>query len=143
MFLRHLLVLLALLPTGCGKREDLRPAPTSSFTKDQATIDARGWVARSPTERSFCNVKGSGSMVPLFDSRSVLLLETVRGLSLVPGDIALYDDLKGGLVVHRVRQVGSTAVLFTGDNNDPLQPDGWIASERIRWRVAGILYSRR
>lgn len=136
-------LVLVMLLGGCGKREDLRPAPTSSITKDQAILDASAWALRDPSNRSFSTVADTGSMVPLFDSRAVLLLEPAQGPDLVPGDIALYDNLRGSTICHRVREVSGTAVLFTGDNNDKLSPDGWIAHERIRWRVAGMIYSKR
>jgi len=83
-------------------------------------------------------------MLPVFGGNSVLLLEKARSDELVPGDIAIYDDLHSGTIVHRVREVNSRgAVLFTGDNNDKLGSDGWIAGSRIRWRVAGILYANQ
>lgn len=136
------LVVIMLL-TACSKKEDLAPTATSSISKDRALLDAQAWALRDPSNRTLVSVADTGSMAPVIDSRSVLLLEPATGADLVGGDIALYDDLKGGTRCHRVREVSATAILFTGDNNRGTQPDGWIANGRIRWRVAGILYSKR
>lgn len=127
-----------------GSREKTNPAPSSSDSKAIVIGDAKRWVDSNPLNRRFAVVNPTGSMLPYFDSFSVLLEEKVTGYELVPGDIASYDDLKGGTICHRVREVNARgAVLFTGDNNRNTSPDGWIAPSRIRWRVAGILYSKR
>lgn len=123
-------------------RESANPAGTSSYSRMQVSTEAAIWTARSP-ERSWAQVAPTGSMLPVLDSNSILLREKVTGLDLRPGDIASYDDLKGGTICHRVREVNNRgAVLFTGDNNRNTSPDGWIASDRIRFRIAGILYTK-
>lgn len=135
--------LFSLLFGGSKSRESVTPAPTSSISPELVLSSAKLWAAVDP-KRTYHRVEGTGSMLPLFGSNSVLLLEPVRAEDLVPGDIATYDDLHSGSIVHRVREVNSRgAVLFTGDNNDKLSSDGWIAGPRIRWRVAGILYANQ
>lgn len=125
-------------------RESDTPAPTSSISPELVLSSAKLWAAVGPGYRTYTPVQGTGSMLPVFGGNSVLLLETVTPTSLVPGDIAIYDKLPSGLVVHRVREVNDRgAVLFSGDNNDKLSSDGWIAGSRIRWRVAGILYANQ
>ena len=139
------LIISAVLLSGCGRSEDLRPAPSSSVAKDFAAIDAASWMLRDANNRSFTTVMPTGSMVPTLDSRSVLLLERVSGPELKVGDIAIYagTGARKPMVVHRVTAIGASATLFAGDNNDPQKPDGWIAHDRIRWRVAGILFTKR
>jgi hypothetical protein len=136
-------LVVVMLLTACAKKEDLSPSATSSISKERAVLDAQAWVLRDSAKRSTITVADTGSMAPVIDSRSVLLLEPVSGQNLLSGDIAIYDNLNGGTRCHRVREVSETGVLFTGDNNRGTQPDGWIAHSRIRWRVAGILYSKR
>lgn len=143
--LRLLLIPTLLLLTACGPssaqpREDANPAPSASSTIHEAQGNAAVWSALKPG-RTYMRTASSGSMVPYLDSRSVLLLEPATAADLRPGDVGLYDDLRGGLTVHRVKEVRPDAVYFSGDNNR--ESDGWISAERVRWRVAGILYSNR
>lgn len=135
----------AMLPfAACTKREDNNPPPSSHFPLAVVAGDAAAWAVRAPTIRSSIMVKPTGSMLPLFGSNAILLIERVTGRDLRVGDIALYDDLNGGTICHRVRAVNERgAAIFTGDNNDGTASDGWIAPDRIRWRVAGILYAQR
>lgn len=124
-------------------RESRNPAPSSSYTLDAVKRDAVKWAA-GDTRRTWITVLPTGSMLPVFGSNSVLLLERSDGTDLRVGDIALYAKADGnGTISHRVRAVSETAVIMTGDNNSGLQTDGWISKSRIRWRVAGILYAKR
>jgi signal peptidase I len=148
--MRTLLATLLLLLAGCAERatepsrESRNPAPSSSYTLDRAHRDAAMWVAGDYTRRASVAVAPTGSMLPVFGSNSVLLLERSDGKDLRVGDIALYIKESGdGTISHRVRAVSETAVIMTGDNNTGLQSDGWISKTRIRWRVAGILYAKR
>lgn len=134
---------LILLFVGCSKREDVTPTASSSMSKVEAISLARLWAAFGNPERSYCEVLPTGSMLPVFGSNAILLLEKVDSADLLVGDIAIYGREGSPSVVHRVRAISSTAVLFSGDNNDPTKPDGWIAKERIQWRVAGIIYAKR
>jgi signal peptidase I len=124
----------------CVKQEDVKAAPSSSISLAVAHADASAWAMRADG-RSSVAVVGTGSMRPYFWQNSVLLLERVQSSALTVGDIAMYER-NGGNVVHRVVEVGANgAVLFSGDNNNA--SDGWIEASRIKWRVAGIIYSQR
>lgn len=148
--MRTLVAILALLLAGCsGEQPAASPSyaahkspPSSSYTMDQVRYDAARWAGQDTSRRGWCNVRWTGSMLPVFDGNSVLLLEKSDGTDLRVGDIAIYDDLKGGTVSHRVRVVGDNAIIFTGDNNPGTGSDGWVEKSRVRWRVAGILYAR-
>lgn len=148
--MRWFLITALVLMAGCAERatepsrESRNPAPSSSYTLDRVNRDAAMWVAGDYTRRASVAVAPTGSMLPMFGSNSVLLLERSDGTDLRVGDVALYAKEGGkGTISHRVRAVSETAVIMTGDNNTGLQSDGWISKTRIRWRVAGILYAQR
>jgi hypothetical protein len=136
-----LAALWCMVQAGCVRAEAANPPPSSSRAPGDFNAIVIAWLAVAPGN-SWSAVKPTGSMLPLFGSNSVLLLERSNGADLAVGDIALYAR-GDALIAHRVRATSQTAALFTGDNNDPLRPDGWIAHERIRYRVAGILYAQR
>lgn len=139
---------------GCAKTREQgadNPAPSASATKQQAVAVASLWATLAPN-RSYCEVSTTASMLPVFDSASVLLLEKATAADLKVNDIATYtvatDGTGDATITHRVKDVQPDGVLFEGDNNVPsvLNPgssDGYIAPKRIRWRVAGILFSQR
>jgi hypothetical protein len=149
--LMRLPLIIALLLAGCAERPVTEPSrdshkspPSSSYEMDAVVRDASRWVNVDTTRRGWVHVAGTGSMLPMFGANSVLLLERTDGTDLRVGDVALYDrEDRSGTIAHRVRVVGDTAVIFTGDNNPGDGSDGWIAKSRIRWRVAGLLYSSR
>lgn len=149
-FRRHWLVLAAALlwlllcPGSQGMetlREDRKPAPSSSLSKAEAIALGNLWKQTDPQKRDFCLVSNSGSMAPVLDSRSVLLLEKATAADLRKNDISIYHRDTGPTVCHRVVEVGATSVLFDGDNNRA--SDGWIPADRIRWRVVSIIFTRR
>ena len=125
--------------TASASREDHKHAGSSSISRENNIAMAKFWAALAPG-RSWANITPTGSMLPTADSHSIFLLETVTAAQLKVGDIALYarGDV---LMAHRVVEVRSDGIYFDGDNNQ--WPDGWIAPDRIRFRVAGILYSAR
>lgn len=91
---------------------------------------------------SIVQVEPTGSMLPVFDSHSILIVEKVKGADLKYNDIALYSiDQKDNTTCHRVKAVKPGAVYMSGDNNKV--SDGWIDSNRILYRVVGIIYGQR
>lgn len=130
----------------CTSKEDVRPAPSSSMTKAEALTFAREhWVKFAPGN-TYCDVAATGSMVPMFDSRSVLLLEPVTTAQLTAHDIANYATAPDGTgpdsITHGVTLVEGGAFIAEGDSNRNVN-DGFIAGKRLRYRVAGILYTQR
>jgi hypothetical protein len=121
--------------------EDLKPAPSSSLTKPEALAFGAAWKQADPAKRDYCEVQATGSMTPIFDSRSVLLLERVEAGTLKKNDISIYLRSAGATTCHRVMEVRSDGVLFEGDNNR--YSDGWISPDRVQWRVVAIFFTRR
>jgi len=127
---------------GCRSREEASPPPSSSYDMAIVMADAQTWASQSPG-RIVGTVAPTGSMLPFFGSNALLLLEPVNGLTLTNGDVATY---KSGdtQVVHRVDYVNSKGdVIFHGDNNGNMNTDGYIAADKVAFRVAGILYAKR
>lgn len=122
-----------------GSSERINPAPTSYMSKSEAKTLAKLWSMGAPG-RAFCEVEPTSSMVPVFDSRSVLLLEQVKATDLHKNDIARYDSDTYGNVTHRIIEIESSGAVFEGDNCP--RSDGLVSSKSIRYRVAGILYTK-
>lgn len=130
--------------TACGRGKEVElPAPSSSITKAEALRLADAWLAGDPFNRGRSLVAPTGSMLPVLASNHVLLLERATGHDLQIGDIAIIEREPGKTFVHRVTDKGeSSGGVFTrGDNNKA--PDGWFFSNRVRWRVAGVIYFRK
>ena len=122
-----------------GSSERVNPAPSSSLSKAEAEGIARLWALTAPG-RAYCEVAPTSSMVPVIDSKSILLLETVQAGDLHRNDIASYESAIYGSITHRVVKVEAHSIIFEGDNC--VCADGPISAKKIRYRVAGILYTR-
>lgn len=135
---------LSLLIAGCGRKrsaEDISPAGSSSLTMDQAKFMA-SIVALSMQPRGYVStVAPTGSMAPVIDSRSVLILEKYIGQKLNVADIVCFDRGDAPNVCHRIVEIKDDAFYVSGDNNK--WPDGWFKLSVIKHRVAGIIYSQR
>jgi hypothetical protein len=122
-------------------QEDIRPAPSSSLSKSDALSLAMLWKQTNPLARDYCEVGPTGSMAPVLDSRSILLLERITAADLKKNDISIYVHSAESTTCHRVIDIRPGSVLFEGDNNH--EPDGWIPSDRVRWRVVAIIFTQR
>jgi hypothetical protein len=121
--------------------EERRPAPSSSLSKSEAMNLGVMWKLSNPALRAYCEVAPTGSMVPILDSRCVLLLERVKADQLRKNDISIYLSDDNATICHRVMDVKNGSVLFEGDNNP--RSDGWVAPSRILWRVTAIIFTQR
>jgi len=127
---------------GCAPqrpKEDRTPAGSSALTKAQAGALAAHYATLH--RGSWCHVAPTGSMAPVIDSRSVLLLEPYTGQPIHAGDIVCFDRGDNPNVCHRVVEVRGDSFYISGDNNQ--WPDGWHKLTAIKHRVAGIIFTQR
>jgi hypothetical protein len=109
--------------------------------KSAAIAVAKAWTEQSPNH-SWTYPQATGSMRPTLDERSILLLERATARDLKAGDIVCYTVTPDGsgdkTIVHRALAIAPSGyVYFSGDHNR--YSDGWIAPQRICWRVAQII----
>jgi hypothetical protein len=123
--------------------EDINPAASSGYSSSVVLKDAIHWIAVDPMKRKIGQATSSGSMLRLFDSRSILLLEKLDLTDPINiGDILGYvnTDLSPLIIAHRLIRVNDGGKLvFRGDNNDSEDPP--VKRDAVVWRVAGILYT--
>lgn len=135
--------LIPLLLAACGPvvpLEERNPAPSSSYTLAQIKADAAAWTIGAEGRKS-SGIMPTGSMAPVLDSRSVALYEPYVGQELFVGDLVYFDRGDVHEVLHRIDVVTPTHVRTSGVN--VRNSDGWIPKSKIKYRVAGVLYSKR
>lgn len=120
-------------------REDYAPAPSSSVSLEQAQKIAESWWQMDKANHWFIGIEPTGSMVPLFDSRSVLLIERLKEAPRRGDAVAWMEGER--LITHRVGDVKNGHAYISGINNR--WSDGWIPCDRLLWRVVGIIYTER
>jgi signal peptidase I len=123
-----------------------KPSAHSSLTLYEAKEklrDAFSWR----TFKVF-NVANTNSMEPFIDANSVVLAEKISTYvlnkqPLEEGDICIYDNGKGSLIIHRIWKKDNLGqkFYFKGDNN--FFADGWIKKEQIVYRYVGQLQTRQ
>lgn len=124
-------------------REQISPSAKSDYGMTATTNEALTWIALDPTKRAKGRAESSGSMLRVFDSTSVILLEKVAPTDkLNIGDICGYTntDLTKDEISHRLIRIDPSGMLvFKGDNNDAEDPP--VTRNKVVWRVVGILYT--
>jgi hypothetical protein len=134
-----LLALCAVAPASAESRvskHGTAPA-TSSRSGDEVLQIARQVTAATNTK--FIRNRGFGSMRPVFDTNSILLVEEPRYETLRVGDIVIFES-DGKLVSHRIIEKRGDKYWTQGDNNR--RPDSlYVTRSNLRYRVWGVLYS--
>lgn len=116
-------------------------APSSTLDWTAATKVATAVRYMVPGSR-LVTVMPTGSMKPVFDERSMLVVEPAPYASLQVGDIVTYRHPRFGLpVVHRITEKRGDTFWAKGDNNSQ-GDDVCITSENYEGRVFSIVYSR-
>lgn len=145
-----LLLVSLLFGTGCATHEmqftDSAPAgsglirtssATSSVPKERVLQVAQ--LAALTTNTQFMRNRGFGSMRPVFDTNSLLLVERPDYGDLRVGDIVLVDH-GDRTVSHRIIERRGDTFITQGDNN--VRPDPRpMTRQNFRYRVWGVLYS--
>jgi len=116
-------------------------APSSTLDWASATKVATAVRYMVPGSR-LVTVMPTGSMKPVFDERSMLVIEPAPFDSLQVGDIVTYRHPQHGLpVVHRITEKRGDRFWSKGDNNSRMD-DVWITRENYEGRVFSIVYSK-
>jgi hypothetical protein len=144
---RAVVAIWTLFSSGCALRpvgnEKYNPAPSSHVAMERVTADAAFWaLLASERDRTYGSITPTSSMTPLLDSRSIALLEAYRPDDpIFVGDVICFNRGDAPNVQHRVEGVTKTHVYVSGWNNP--RADGWFPKTTIKYKLAGVLYSRR
>jgi hypothetical protein len=149
----------ALLASGCAThaglhasaelgapRADAAPAGSGLIRTSTATSSIPGrravevaQLAALSTNTQFMRNRGFGSMRPVFDTNSLLLIERADFGSLRVGDIVMFET-SGRTVAHRIIERRGDGFITQGDNN--VRPDPRpMTRDTYRYRVWGVIYS--
>jgi signal peptidase I len=127
---------------GRETRRTLDRAPTSGVTRGMAKIAANRLSSLVGGTKVF-TVAPTGSMRPLFDDNSVLLVEPSSFASLQIGDIVVYHhSTLNTLIVHRILEKRRGGFWAKGDHNNRMD-DELVTEANYKGRVYGILYASR
>lgn len=115
-----------------------RRPPSSSLSGTKVTQAAQ--LVTMATQTRYIRNRGYGSMRPVFDTNSLLLIEEPAFESLRIGDIVVFRNSAGNLVTHRIIEQRGNRFWTMGDNN--ARPDSeYVTAENFKYRVWGVLYS--
>lgn len=130
--------LLSLVLAGCAY--SVGPAATSTLSRGEARDMARAAAATARAE--VLSVAATGSMRPVLDANAQLVVERCDFAAIQQGDIVLYSDASGRLVVHRVIRWSMGEWVLAGDANGRIDSVE-LTRENFRGRVCAIIYGRR
>lgn len=129
-----------LFAAGCGQKSTFTPAPRSTESTAQVYADASAWAARAP-DRYFLAVAATGSMEPVINEHSVLLMVKYTGQTLPNGSvISYYHSPELPNVTHVIADQNDTHVYISGYANKT--SDGWFPKTSILGFVVGQLYTQ-
>lgn len=119
---------------------DSQETPTSSLTEQRARQIAQ-LISLVKRKSTYCSVLPTGSMRPIFDDKSILLLEDAPFDSLKVGDIVTYRHPRLGVpVVHRLVAKDGDRFWSKGDANGRMD-NVYVTRENYLRRVYGVIYS--
>ncbi|MCW5548876.1 MAG: hypothetical protein KIT44_07920 [Opitutaceae bacterium] len=113
-------------------------APVSNLTREQAESTARLIaLMHNGTVRT---ITPTGSMEPIVDSRSFIVLAPHKGDLRVGMVVSYYHSVKYPSVLHKVVKLNDTH--FTPDGITNRRSDGWIPRENITGELIAVIYAR-
>jgi signal peptidase I len=127
---------------GRETRRTIDIAPTSGVDRRVATYAAHRLAPLVKGTQVF-TVEPTGSMRPLMDDNSVLLVEPAPYASLQIGDIIVYHHAAlDVMIVHRILEKRRGGFWTKGDHNNGMDSE-LVTEANYRGRVYGILYASR
>jgi hypothetical protein len=112
-------------------------APTSNFSREQAANTA-AFIALT-NGGTYSAIAPTGSMEPIVDSRSFVVMAPHKGNLRVGMVVGFYRDPAAPRVLHRVVKVNDTHFIPNGITNQ--NSDGWIPRENIYGELIAIVYA--
>lgn len=123
-------------------RRTLGIAPSSGVNREVAAAAARR-LAPLVAGTKVCVVQATGSMRPLFDENSLLLMEPAPFSSLQIGDIVVFQRTGTEvMIVHRILERRRNGFWTKGDHNNGMDTE-LVTEANYQGRVYGILYTTR
>lgn len=114
--------------------------PSSSLSSDRGRAIAQ-LICLVKQRSTYCTVLPTGSMRPIFDEHSILLLEKAPFDSLKVGDIVTYRHPQLGVpVVHRLVEKDGDRFWSKGDANGRMD-NVYVTRENYLERVYGVIYT--
>ena len=120
--------------------EKNNPAPSSNYSLTEAQQIGDTWAREDLANRRWSTPTPTSSMVPYVDSHSVMLLESVKSPVRLHDILIVNEGVGRENVCHQVTKLSGDSVYVVGKNNK--WPDGWMPLSAVKWRVAGVIYTR-
>lgn len=123
-------------------RERTGPAGSSSLSELQALGAASVVAGHCAPGTMVTYAQATGSMLPMIDERSVLVIEPVEGRigAVRLGDVVMVKT-SSGVMMHRVVQVHAGGIVTKGDNNASL--DELVPWAKVQGRLVAIIFQSR
>jgi signal peptidase I len=132
-------LLLAVVVTGCMSNSNVTlAAPRSTVTRAMA-LNLAKQVAANIDGKVYA-VAPTGSMLPTLDEGSIVTMEKVTLEKLKRGDIVIYRNSSGTVVIHRLYEKHENRWFVLGDNNSSVDRDT-VSSANLLGRVCAIFYT--
>ena len=129
-------VLLAMGLLGCTSGPNVAAtAPHSTVSRDNALALAKH-VAKSIGGKVYA-IAPSGSMLPTLDADSIVAVENVSLDKLRRGDIIIYRNGSGMVVIHRLYEQHADRWYVLGDNNASIDRE-MVSADNFIGRVCAI-----
>ena len=130
------LILACILMSGCGQ-----PKPSTNSSLDRKQTERVASAAAFAMRGTVCRIAATGSMEPVLNGNSYVVIEKCTLKDIGIGDIIAYTQSDGRNIVHRVIETG--AELWTrGDANNTNDPEK-VTNSNLMGRVVVIVYGQK
>lgn len=135
--MRTIALALLLALSGCSDKP-AATAPSSSLPSQDARNAAK--AVALVAKGQVCSIAPTGSMIPTFDDRALVVMEPVKLAEVHVGDIVVRRD-STRLIVHRVVRIEGGQLVTRGDAN-PSDDPGFVGEDQLAGRVVAVIFSR-